>query len=289
MKKLTMASADWTCPAIDNRKGISFKDKEKISAMENPEKLKELVDQSGQESGKGIYILPALQNLEAFAYSRDIQSRKRDPGPEPYRVKCLKELEDYTFDLLSLPLIRALLETIPFYKDKPLILEAEAPFSLLAGLMDPMNLYLCFSEEPLLLENILMRIASASAEYIKACLKAGCRVISLADPVGTMNMVGEEYYRSFCGKASLVLMKECDPFLDKGIIHLCRKMSQSLLIAEMAESQPWTAYEGTNPFKDTLFAMAEDPEIHFTGMTCIHGLSPDSGMPCRILPGKVNK
>ncbi|MBR0382159.1 MAG: hypothetical protein IJH71_06980 [Eubacterium sp.] len=283
MKKLTGASGNWDCPAVDNRMVLPLRDRKSLSAMEEPEKLKKLVDKTAKESGNARYILPVRQNLEALAFARELGGEEWKPGV--YCVKALEDIADFEFNLMPSPLIRAHLDIIPCYRDKFLILEAEAPFSILAALMNPMDLYLCFEESPALLEDILVRIAAASAEYIKACVEAGCRIISLADPVGTMDLVGEDYYRRFCGKAALVFMEKCEPYLDKAIMHLCMKMSRSLVISGMAGAEAWQVRDEAADYRDILLAMAEDERIHFTGMTCIHNTGPDLKMSCRILPG----
>lgn len=70
--------------------------------------------------------------------------------------------------------IKTIIEVTKKLKEKPLILEAEAPFSILAALIDPMKLYLAMQTEPEKLEKILKKIVLEEAEYIKAVIQAGC-------------------------------------------------------------------------------------------------------------------
>ena len=90
-----------------------------------------------------------------------------------------------------------------------------------------------------------------------------------------MNLVGEEYYRDFCGQSEVYLMKQCQPWLEGSIMHICLKMSQSLLIAGLAEAEPCQLSKKMTDHMDILKKMAEDERIHFTGMTCMHNSNPD--------------
>lgn len=67
--------------------------------------------------------------------------------------------------------IKTIIEVTKKLKEKPLILEAEAPFSILAALIDPMKLYLAMQTEPEKLEKILKKIVLEEAEYIKAVIR----------------------------------------------------------------------------------------------------------------------
>lgn len=283
-KKLTMETAFWACPSIEMNRRLSCPDQKMLVPMADPMELRRLVERNAEGQGQKRYILPAWQNLEALVYGTEIQNNGQCWVPGNYCVNELREIGDFNFDLLSSSFIRAVLEVIPFFKDKPLILEVEAPFSILAALMNPMDLYLCFEEEPELMLEILKRIADASAEYIRACLEAGCRFISLADPVGTMNLTGEEYYSRYPGQAALYLLEKCDDFLGGSIMHICLRMSQSMVIAGLATAEPWMVPEDAADYLDILMAMAEDKGIHFTGMTCIHNANPNLKKSFRILP-----
>ena len=275
IKELNLHTANWNCPSIEMRKVPGRPDHQLMQAMANPDYIKKQMG-AGQAAGAegARYILPLWQNLEAVALGTNIMNRgiKKDSFyiPGDYCLQDLSQLQGLEPDFLSDPLIQAVLETIPAYAGQNLVLEAAAPFSILAALMNPLDLFLCFEKESKLLIEILHKIADASILYIKACIKAGCRVISLADPVGTMDLVGEDYYRRFCGESEIHLMEGCQPFLDQAIMHICFKMSQSLLIAGLARTEPYGIPDDPADAMDILHFMADDPKVHFTGMTCLH-------------------
>ena len=248
---MNVSCVDWTCPSLETeRAGIH---------------------------GKGHLILPAWQNLEAKVYSDRIQDKESCSALSSYCLKSLDQIGDMDFVLLSDPRIREVIHLIAENKDKPMLLEVEAPFTVLAALMNPMDLYLCMEDKDQenLLIRILHQIADASAEYIRACLEAGCRIISLADPAGTMNLVGEKCYVKICGESEIYLMKRCQPYLSDAITHICRRMSLSLMLADLVEMHPYHSVERVRSHMDILTRMADDPEILYTGMTCIHNEKPD--------------
>ena len=268
-KNINLTGAVRPCPAMETGFFAGRPDRETLSSFTDREKVRKLVEERVKMS-RHPHILPVCQNMESLVYG----SRLADEGeiwiPGDYCVKSLKDIENFEFDLLSHPLIRTVIELIPYYKDKELILEAEAPFTILAALMDPIDLYPCFSEDPNRLKSILFRIARASAEYLRQCVEAGAKVISLADPVGTLDMVGGEYFREFSGAAALCLMDRCRTFTDYALIHLCPRLSWSFEEAGMISSRPSPDRGEEEGFMDVLYAMARDPEIHFSGMACIH-------------------
>ena len=251
-----MTDGYWRCPSLERADHALIPDRQTIDSYKDVETVKKLAKENRSIPDFSGYILPVWQGMEVLVYGRQILQGSVYPLPGKYCIHKLKDIEDFEFDLLPDPLIRATLETIRQCREEPLILEAQSPFSILGGLMDPMDLYPCFTEESERLKEILERLAAASAEYIRACITAGCRMISLADPVGTMDMVGPEHYRDFCGPSEVSLLKKCRPYLDGVVIHLCMKMSRSLVLAELAEAEP----------EDSMYK----PEARITGMTCIH-------------------
>ena len=270
-------TVDWNCPSIETVPAGDLPDQTWFRRLTDPEEVGKIMEERARMTGRDYWTLPPWQNLEAVVYGNRIQNDGSYFLPSSYCVKSLDQLQDLDFDLLSDPMMRAMVHSIADHKDKPMMLEVEAPFSILGALMNPADLYLCMEdrEQEVLLSRILHQIADASAEFIRACLEAGCRVISLADPAGTMDLVGEKCYKKFCGESVIYLMKRCQPYLGKGILHLCRKISLSLVLTNRVEVYPYHFKENRENFMDILREMADDPEVLYTGMTCIHNQAPD--------------
>ena len=267
-----------SCPSIENRISLPRLNQNTLDSLTDLTTVRRLVEENAQSMGVERYILPVWQNLEAVVYGGAIK-----PFSVSYVIENLEELEEFEFDLLEHPLIKTVLKTIPFYRGYPLFLEVEAPFSILSALMDPVKLYMCFEEQPQLLLPILCRIADASVEYIRACVQAGCRFISMADPTGTADLVGEDYFKRFSGASVVYLMEKCDAFLDGAVMHLCQKLSKSLVMTGLARAEYIDIPDGMDDYIQILSMMSRDPDIHFTGMTCLHDERPDLKKSCRIL------
>ena len=275
---LTYQNADWNCPSIESRKIISHLTKDKVASFSEVEAVKEMVYDLAEEIGDKRYILPVWQNMEALILSSILASHRGTEEtwiPGKYCMTSLDELSEIPLSMASHPMHRATLQAISFFKNEPLILEVESPFTILSALMDPMDLFPCFMEEAVGLKSVLHRIADAQVDSIRQAIEAGCRVISLADPVGNMNMVGEKYFLEFVGESELYLMKSMDPYLDKAIVHICKKTSQSLLIAGLLSQEMYHGSEACENYYEMLLSMASDPAIHYTGMTCIHDRHPN--------------
>lgn len=263
------------CPYLEMPPKTSLPDMDLLSSLTDPERVKRLLEENVSVKGRGPYILPAVQNLESMVFGLEISKGPGNKNQAGYRPGCyclenLHDIEDFEFDLLGHPLIKAVLETIPAYRGQALLLEVMAPFSILAALMDPMDLYPCFEEEPELLLLILQGIADALAGYIRACLKAGCQIISLADPTGSLDLVGQEYFKRFSGHAVAYLMEQCDEYLDGAVMHLCPKLSQALMFTGLALPGQIKLPAGGDDLIGGLLLSAKDPLIHFTGRVCLH-------------------
>ncbi len=282
MQKSDHMAANWNCPSIEYGRNTAVPDQKMLLAYTNPGYVKKIAEENALQSeqiGSPRFVLPVWQNLESVALGTKLLKQRtginRFLTPGEYCVKTLKELENGDMEFLSEPLMQAVLDSIPLFAGKDLILEAEAPFSILAALINPIDLFACFEDDGELLIEILYKIADASAEYIKACVDAGCRIISLADPSGTLDLTGEDYYKRFCGKAVIYLMRKCQPCLKHAVMHICRKMSLSLAAAGLAKAEAYTESGKCETYIDILKGMAENPKVYFTGLTCIHDRKPD--------------
>ena len=129
--------------------------------------------------------------------------------------------------------------------------------------------------EPEKLEKILKKIVLEEAEYIKAVIQAGCRIISLAEPTATMDMVGEKCFKECSGMATFMLLKEIEKFLSNSVVHLCGKLSSSMIAVHMAKEEE--DFVTGETYLENLIEVTKNPEIHFVGQRCIHQKKNESG------------
>lgn len=264
----TLQTADWSCPVIERAAHLACWDARLLAALADSESVKEMAKNFKKSAKVGYYTLPVWQNLEAAVHGLRIAGEGWKPSS--YCVSHLKELADFSFSIADSPLIQAQLRVIEMLRKEPVILEVEAPFSVLAALVNPIELYACGEKERGLLAEILHEIAAAQADYVKLAARAGCRIFSAADPAGTMDLVGEQYYREICGRSEWEFLSLCEGQLTDSVMHLCKKMSQSLVLSGMAQAEERILPGEKSDLACALWELAENPAVHFTGMKCLH-------------------
>ena len=229
----------WKCNGDDKRTMPRWLWEKDLSILSNEEEMaKVLLAWKKAENRKEI-ILPLVQNLEGAVLGADVIKRENYWTTGDYPFSRLEEIKPEQFTLMQDKRIKTIIEVTKKLKEKPLILEAEAPFSILAALIDPMKLYLAMQTEPEKLEKILKKIVLEEAEYIKAVIQAGCRIISLAEPTATMDMVGEKCFKECSGMATFMLLKEIEKFLSNSVVHLCGKLSSSMITVHMVKEEEY--------------------------------------------------
>ena len=246
-----------------------------LSILSDEEEMEKALFAWRKVENRKEIILPLVQNLEGAVLGADVIKRGNYWTTGDYPFSTLEEINPAELILMKDKRMRTVIEVIKKLKEEPLILEVEAPFSILAALIDPMKLYLAMQTEPEKLEKILKKIVLEEAEYIKAVIQAGGRIISLAEPTGTIDMVGEKCFKECSGMAVFMLLKEIEKFLSNSVVHLCGKLSSSMLTVYMAEETEY--FVSGETYLENLIEVTKNPEIHFVGQHCIHQKKNKSG------------
>ena len=258
----------WKCNGNDTRTMPSQLWEKDLSILSDPEEMvSALLTWRKAENRKEI-VLPLVQNLEGAVLGADVVKRENYWTTGNYPFCDLEEMDTEQWSLMKDERILVVIEAVKELKNEPLILEAEAPFSVLAALINPMELYIAMQTERELLDHILKKIVSEETTYIKAVIQAGCQIISLAEPAGTVDMVGNKYFKECSGKAAGLLLKECETLLPNSVFHLCGKLSSSMIAVQMAEEKEYPVK--SEDYLENLLEAAQNPEIHLVGQRCIH-------------------
>ncbi len=258
----------WKCNGDDKRTMPHWLWEKDLSILSNKEEMIEVLLTWRRAENQKEIILPLVQNLEGAVLGADVIKRENYWTTGDYPFSTLEEINPAQFTLMKDKRIRTVIEVTKKLKDKPLVLEVEAPFSILAALIDPMKLYLAMQIETKKLEKILKKLVLEEAKYIKAVIQAGCRIISLAEPTGTVDMVGEKCFKECSGMAALMLLKEIEKFLSNSVVHLCGKLSSSMIAVHMVKEEEYFVTDET--YLENLIEVTNNPEIHFVGQNCIH-------------------
>ena len=258
----------WKCNGDDKRTMPQWLWEKDLSILSNEKEMIEVLLAWRRAENRKEIVLPLVQNLEGAVLGANVIKRGNYWTTGDYPFSTLGEINPEQFTFMKDKRIRTVIEVTKELKDEPLVLEAEAPFSILAALIDPMKLYLAMQTEPEKLEKILKKIVLEEAEYIKAVIQAGCRIISLAEPIGTVDMVGEKCFKECSGMAARMLLKEIEKFLSNSVVHLCGKLSSSMIAVHMAKEEEYFVTGET--YLENLIEVTNSPEIHFVGQRCIH-------------------
>jgi uroporphyrinogen-III decarboxylase len=130
----------------------------------------------------------------------------------------------------AVPVRRVLEEIRKAPGDKKLLLKANGPYSILASLIDPKQLYRRLIKDRPGIHRALETITAGLTDYLYAAIACGVSIISLADPYANPQVLGEKRYREFAAPFLVTLMKNIASGIDGGaeagntktvILHLC--------------------------------------------------------------------
>lgn len=258
----------WKCSGNDQRKMPVQVWEKDLAILSNPKKVMEAALTWQKIENRKEVILPLVQNLEGVAFGADIIKTGEVWTTGDYPFSSLEEVDLNGISIIKDERIQAVIESIKQLRDNKIILEVEAPFSILASLINPMELYGSMQTKPDLLNDILNKITLEEKKYLETAIDAGCTIISLAEPIGTVDMIGKEYFKEFSGRATVLLLEESQKFLKNSVVHLCGKLSSSMLMTDMAGEIIYPA--SSEEYLENLTEAAQNPKIHFTGQHCIH-------------------
>lgn len=156
------------------------------------------------------------------------------------------------------------------------------PFSVLSGLVPLAQVYKVAREASN--EKLFVWLETQLASYAEHAYRCGVEIFSFADPVATVELLGENMFRQCYVPGLLRLLERLRRGCPKATIHICGKMSQGLLdagqfTAEWQEVAEVCTYEAL-----LLRSMAEIDSTVIVGQGCLHQLQkPCSGL-CLLRP-----
>ncbi len=259
----------WTCPSVDNRRmpeEIYVKD---FSILRKKEEFESCIREWKKIERTEEITLPFVENMEAALLGCGIKKINKSWQVGDYCFDTLEKLENTSFDLLSCLEVQVMLEWLRNHRNEKVIVEVSGPFAVLSGLINPMKLYAEMTDHPNLLGEVLEKLTKMQTAYVREILKTGCQVISLADPAGSIEFMGAQYYKDFSGKSIKRLLDNCKEHLKESLIYICGETSYSMLRAEIAELSQYPV----NPeqdYHDILFSLAKNPDVKYVGNWCIH-------------------
>ena len=260
----------WNCPGNDNRDLPKEIIEQEFRVLEDSKFLADIM-KSEYLQGKELR-LPLVKNMVAAVCGAGIKRKNNAWICGDYCCKNLDDIESIDFNLFHYPEMQAILECMEICNAMdgtlPIELEIDAPFSVLGALINPACLFTAARKESDRLKEIIKKITKCELEYIEAMVDRGCKVISLTDSIGELELVGKKFYMEFSGDAVMSLINGCDEFLDKSLLHLCGRTSCSLAQAGLIEIQNMEMKAAD--YTEALFKASSDSQIRVVGNRCIH-------------------
>lgn len=145
----------------------------------------------------------------------------------------------------------------------------EGPFTLLCALL-PMNRVFSALRKPAGAE-MLRKAEDWVSAYAALAVEKGAKMLSFADPVATIDILGERMFTTVyvpCVKGLLQRLRAEHPDIP---IHLCGKLTQCLLDTGACAAEPWRP-EGCRTYGQALTACCERGKGGVVGHFCLNYL-----------------
>ncbi len=179
-----------------------------------------------------ICRLPFCSTIEAENLGALINHGDNSGGPRvsDYFIKTIDAISNVKNIDLTKGKIRDVLEAVSKLKSsrETVCLYVSGPITIATSLMDSSLFYKAFRKDREKLITLLKVIEDSLVDYILEAAAVGANIISYADPVGTIDIVGPKMYEVLSGKITYSILKRIEGKLDNTIVHLCGKTSTSL-------------------------------------------------------------
>ncbi|MGN0592162.1 MAG: uroporphyrinogen decarboxylase family protein [Ruminococcus sp.] len=220
------------------------------------------------ESESDFLKIPLNYNTELIAFGGNIVWNGRRFISGGYMMQNIDEIEsllqlEYQDGLFD-QVYACLEEAAP--SDK-ILLCVEGPFSVLCALIDMLRVVRGMKTHRQLITDVLEHMTDILSQYLIRALQLHVKVISLADPVGSVQLLGRKRYSEFCGTYIIRLLKQMEPFLDNACIHLCGKCSTDLENCGLVTSRS-EVFHGN--YGNAMQYAVQTPSIHVIGHGCVN-------------------
>lgn len=220
--------------------------------------------------------LPFCLTIEAEAMGADIRldDMKNGARVRTYAFTRIEELNTIQPINFQLGRINTVLDAAAYLHNQgeTVALNIEGPFTILSSLIEPKLLYKAIRKnDPSVLPGFEM-IEKNIIAYAQLAIEAGVTILSYADPVGAIDIIGPQLYKQHSGRVTCNILKTLAATPRNAVIHLCGKTSTALEKCGFAQSKRHDHNESVTYF-DALSQMVNDnKETQIIGHSCIRRL-----------------
>lgn len=225
-----------------------------------------------------ICRVPFCVTVEAEALGANIKlgDEKFGPRVESYAFKSLEELKKLRDIAFGRGRIAEVLKSVEVLSGsgETVALSVEGPFTIISSLIDPMIFYKEIRRDSQAAAVVMQVIENNIYRYMVEGINKGAKIISYADPVGSLDIVGPKVYREISGKVTCSILKKIGEYLDKSgtdnvIIHICGKTSTACSSMELCKATPIQFEEGVTYGQAIEDMLDCDCGMRFIGHNCI--------------------
>ena len=148
-----------------------------------------------------------------------------------------------------------------------LIWQLDGPLTVLGQLIPMGRLFVALRKS----DELLRRAEDWLCSWADWALQRGAKVLSFADPIATLDLLGEKTYRGVYLPALRRLLDRLRAEHPEAVLYVCGKMTQSLLDCDAVVSRV-KRFDAAN-YGEALRAFCREPEDAMVGHFCAHLLS----------------
>lgn len=239
-------------------------------AYEQRELMAELAQTIRRQEGTAYCLLPFCHTLEAEAMGAHILLGDGLTGPRARDYCCgsLQEVTERCLDFSS-PRLQETLLVCRLLKERgeSLLFQLSGPLTILNSLLPAELLYRALRKEPEQLLALCRRIGEELLPLAKAAEEAGADLLSYADPMAAVSLIGPKGAELLTKGFTLDFLKQLDRELKKEtLVLLCPKTAFALLGTELAQWQEHPLEQAMHYGEAALHLRGK---LRFGGQSCV--------------------
>lgn len=184
------------------------------------------------QNNESVCRLPFCLTIEAEAMGANIRldDMKNGPRVREYVYTRIEELEDIPPINFQEGRIKTVLDAVAHLNSRAetVALNIEGPFTILSSLIESKILYKAIHKKNRSVFRVLERIDENITAYALQGLEKGVKILSYADPVGAVDIIGPHIYKEHSGRVTYNILKKLTDTPRNAVIHLCGKTSTAM-------------------------------------------------------------
>ncbi|MGN1410496.1 MAG: GNAT family N-acetyltransferase [Eubacteriales bacterium] len=160
------------------------------------------------------------------------------------------------------------LDCIENVRTESIMLKVQAPFSALMMLLGSDRAFRWICAYPAQMHRALRTLTEKTEEFCIEAISKGMSIVSLADPSGMLELLGEKRYKEFCAFYVVLLVRRLSPYLDNAAVHICPRTS--LLLEKFGLLQSENCRYDSENYAGAVLELSKKSSDRILGHKCIN-------------------